>query len=120
MLRYSCTALRHPSQMSAAFTSIGLKPKQASKSLKYEAELRKGIFWDFFPQTMQPSFDLITVSHEKQKERRTKTTLKARELTFSYIAIFLFIFFVGSVELKRGGKQTRTRALQAHISGYFH
>ena len=106
--------------MSAAFTSIGLKPKQASKSLKYEAELRNGIFCDFFPQTMQPSFDLTTVSHEKQKERRTKTTLKARELTFSYIAISLFIFFVASVELKRGGKQARTRALQAHISGYFH
>ena len=37
VLRYCWTALRHPSQMSAAFTSIGLKPKQASKSLKYEA-----------------------------------------------------------------------------------
>ena len=67
---------------------------------------------------MQPSFDLITVSHKKQKERGTKTTLKARELTFAYI--FAFIFLVPSVGSKRGGKQTRTRALQAHISDYFH
>ena len=69
---------------------------------------------------MQPSFDLITVSHKKQRDRRTKTTLKARELTFAYIAISLFIFLVGSIGSKRGGKQTSMRALQVHISGYFH
>ena len=69
---------------------------------------------------MQPYFDLITVSHKKQKERRTKTTLEARELTLAYIGISLFIFLVASVGSKRGGKQTRTRASQAHISGYFH
>ena len=90
--------------MSTAFTSIGLKPKQFSKSLKYKAELRNGIFCDLFPQTVQPSFDLITVSHRKQKERRTKTTLKARELIFALMAISLFIFVVDSVESKRGGK----------------
>ena len=106
--------------MSAAFTSIGLKPKHASNFLKYEAELRNGIFCDFLPQTMQPSFDLITVSHKKRKKRRTKTTWKARELTFAYIAFSLFTFLVASVESKRGGEQTRTRALQAHISGCFH
>ena len=62
---------------------------------------------DFFPQAMQPSFDLITVSRKKQKERRTKTTLKARGLTFAHIAISLFIFLiVASVGSKRGGKQT--------------
>ena len=33
---------------------------------------------------MQPSFDPITVSHKKQKERSTKTTWKARELTDAY------------------------------------
>lgn len=42
---------------------------------------------------MQPSFDLMTVSHKKQKERITKTTLMARE-TFEYIAILLCSFFV--------------------------
>ena len=42
---------------------------------------------------MQPSFDLMTVSHKKQKERIMKTTLMARE-TFAYIAILLCSFFV--------------------------
>jgi len=104
--------------MSAAFTSIGLKPKQASKSLKYEAELRNRIFCDFLPQqTMQPSFDLITVSHKKQKEKN-ENNLEGKRINF---AISLFTFLVASVESKRGGgKQTRTRALQARISGYFH
>ena len=69
---------------------------------------------------MQPSFDLLTVTHKKQKDRRTKTTSKARELTFAYIAFSLFIFLVASVGSERGGKQTRRRALQARISGYFH
>ena len=69
---------------------------------------------------MQPSFDLINVSHKKQNERRTKTTLRARELTLVYIAISLFIFLVASVGSKRGGKQMRMRSMQAHISGYFH
>ena len=69
---------------------------------------------------MQPSFDLIAVSHKKQKERKTKRTLKARELTFADIAISLFISLVAAIGSKIGGKQTRKRALQAHISGYSH
>ena len=38
---------------------------------------------------MQPSFDLITVSHKKQKDRRTKTTWKARELTSPFLWLLL-------------------------------
>lgn len=77
-------------------------------------------YFAIFSQTMQLSFDLINVSHKKQKERRTKITLKARKLTFAYIAISLFIFLVASVGSKRGRKQTCMRAFQAPISGYFH
>ena len=36
---------------------------------------------------IQPSFDFITVSHKKLKERRTKTTWKARELTSPFICL---------------------------------
>ena len=67
----------------------------------------------FFPQTLKSSFGLITVSHKKQKERRRKTILKAKELTFVYIPISLFLFLiVACVGSKRGKKQTRVRAFK--------
>ena len=102
--------------MSAAFTSIGLKPKQASKSLKYEAELRNGIFCDFLPQhaTIFRFYYCFTQETEREKN---ENNLEGKGINF---AISLFTFLVASVESKRGGKQTRTRALQARISGYFH
>ena len=102
--------------MSAAFTSIGLKPKQASKSLKYEAELRNGIFCDFLPQhaTIFRFYNCFTQETEREK---IENNLEGKRINN---AISLFTFLVPSVESKRGGKQTRTRALQARISGYFH
>ena len=66
---------------------------------------------------MQPSFDLITVSHKKQKEGRTKTTLKARE--FAYIVISRFIFLVAFKWLLLGRKEAgnrRVRVLYRRIS----
>ena len=101
MLRYSWTALRHPSEMSAAFTSIGLKPKQASKSLKYEAELRNGIFCDFLPQhaTIFRFYNCFTQEKEKEKN---ENNLEGKRINY---AISSFTFLV---------------ALQARISGYFH
>ena len=50
---------------------------------------------------MQPSFDFITVSHKKQKEKN-ENNLEGKRINY---AISLFTFLV---------------ALQARISGYFH
>lgn len=67
---------------------------------------------------MQPSFDLLTVSHKKQKERRTKTTLKATELAFAYIAISLFISLVASVGFCWVEKRRETDA-NARLAGAY-
>ena len=71
--------------MSAAFTSIGLKPKQASKSLKYEAELRNGIIGDFLPQhaTIFRFYNCFT--QETEREKNEKTTWNTRELTLPFL-----------------------------------
>ena len=50
-----------------------------------------------------------------QPERRTKTTLKARELALAYIAISLFIFLVASV----GSKKRWEKDAYAHFAGAY-
>ena len=60
------------------------------------------------------SYNCFTQEIEREKNQNN---LEGKRINF---AISLFTFLVASVESKRGGKQTRTRALQARISGYFH
>ena len=64
--------------------------------------------------TIFRSYNCFTQETEREKN---ENNLEGKRINF---AISLFTFLVASVESKRGGKQTRTRALQEGISGYFH
>ena len=85
---YVWRALRHPSQISTVDSQLDIfTPKQFSTSESLVLTIRKLSFCDFFPQTMQSAFDLLTPSTLYTIIKSNSTKLLERRTAMFYLAL---------------------------------
>lgn len=85
---YVWRALLHPSQISTVDSQLDIfTPKQFSTSESLVLTIRKLSFCDFFPQTMQSAFDLLTPSTLYTIIKSNSTKLLERRTAMFYLAL---------------------------------